>query len=381
MGLYLKKPTSSYSSTTYLLFYAITILSSCSGDLEPVEANNPYRWDIEIPFLFDNPIYYDGVYYGFPLESSDEFGNRFFIGIEELTGDLLFYNRCDSTTCKWYNPQIVKINDEGLILFERSKISTYDLKSGLPLSTHPLPESIQLLSENDGIITASSFNEKKFYEILRNGDSYSSNLIYEAPSDPESKFYYSLPPVAHHESWLIPCFELDFDGFANYVMIKVSNDTTTFHTLGKFQGRIKNMIGYNDTHMFLLTPTTVVALNKTTFKKDWVIFHKSAAFKVLRNKAYILSLDDLGLLVVDLNNGTSKKINAKSTNADFQVRDEFLFTIINGDLKVLDTKKDKWLITPESLNPLWAWRTTFSVGDHSVLLIDNDGLHCKPYKL
>lgn len=367
-----------------MIFGFCMYLFACNPVSQSDELENPYRWVYSTKFRpYVNPIYHDGVYYGFPYDFEE--GILYFVGIEELTGDTLFVHDLGSHYGNPSKNYPVFLEDEDLYMSTGKYLLRFHLRTGAILNIDTFPESMWEFRRTKDYFSASGSSGNRFYEFVKNDKGYEARLIHYQPKPPNKRFVKGLAPVKSDSGWYIATYEMDFSKKLDFYIIEVNNDAVYYHDLEPLDHELTDIVHDDERHIYFYTVRELVAINKLDLSIKWKIFKHSSNAQIVGNRIYTLSFAEIahteGIVVVDIPQGTFKRIPSGPTRSKFQMRDEFLFCIQSGDLKVLDTKKDKWLITPESLQPRWAWVPTFGVGDHSVLLIDEDGWHCRPYRL
>lgn len=192
----------------YFSVISILLLIGCdkpSQNGDP-EIENPYRWQVKMPWTSVHPLYEDGHYYIFPIYETKQDLN--FVKINEKTGEVVYDNIIHQNIDVYaFNPRYFKRNGN-LVYLHGRYIFQLDLNNGKVITIDSFSNYIKDVYIANDYMTGASYTDDfgayKYYEIVYEGGHYKENLIHKEYFNTTGSIWAGgSPPIKVNGNWLM----------------------------------------------------------------------------------------------------------------------------------------------------------------------------------
>jgi hypothetical protein len=365
-----------------LLWCLVLILfNSCSCSDDPV-VENPFRWDNEMLPMSIDPFYYDGTYFAFPTDFEN--GIIYMAGLDELTGDTVFYREfADNLPFPSLSSKI--FFDEGEVMFQLDRyIFHIDPSSGNTNSIDTFPNFVWNSYKTDEYFTGCSYNSSLnfyYYEFQKKNGAYKINVLYLNDLD-QGEQLSGAPPFKSDDGWLLHTNNRFTSSNYESCIVLIQEDTIKTCDLFGSDNPSFNIYEFQDSYI-MYRNNNLFSIDKIDLSINWEIPSTSSNGLILDDKLYVLASSEAaleeGLLIIDLEAGSYESIESNPSLGNLKTQDHQIPMIQYGQFRVFNTVKKDWDFVSESIQSRTGYQPHFGISPNSVLFWDIDGWHCFPY--
>lgn len=348
---------------------------------DPPIIENPFKWQVNLPWTQEHPYYSDGHYYLFPIFEKN--GNLNFTKINEKSGEIIF-NKTIFTDIDVYalNPMLFEENGR-LVYLHGKYIFQLDKNTGSIFAIDTFTNYIHNTVRQDGYFTGSSYTDNfvtyKFFEIIYEGGHYKEKIIHSEPNQNLGNWAGGSAPLKVKGKWVLEYSIIDFDKtHMNSWIITKDGENTIKKELLRGSGCSFKLFDENNIYL-TCSDDRFICIDKNDFNIKWNINTISGGhYTMYKDKILVYNRDDRKRF-----HAINKYTGQYSVFSDFipgshaQLNKDRLVYV--GDGKFQKLALETLTYDPDFQNDNTVVGEFFGFSDKTKLTWNDDGWKCSPY--